>query len=199
MRFLIRLDNPGRYSPRDCRNLSRAAYESVRGLGADVGNLRVSSSAVELDLLLSNEANLANAIGALENMIGRVLTLRELDAQPTPLAKEEAVKLGLDLFDEERYWESHEALESAWRITTGDERETLQAFILLAASLVHLQKDELNVSLSIMRRALGKLPAQGGRYSSIDLDALKSRVNHMVTCGVPEFFKIGAEHDHDQS
>jgi len=168
-------------------------------LVADVGGLRVSSSAVELNLLLSNETNLAKAISALENGIGRLLTLRELDVQATPPAKEEAVKSGLDLFDEERYWESHEALESAWRITEGDEKETLRAFILLAASLVHLQKDELNVSLSIMRRALGKLPGQGGHYSSIDVDALKSRVNHIVTCGVPEFFKIRAEHDHDQS
>jgi len=73
-------------------------------LVADVGGLRVSSSAVELDLLLSNETNLAKAISALENGIGRLLTLRELDVQATPPAKEEAVKSGLDLFDEERYW-----------------------------------------------------------------------------------------------
>lgn len=57
MRFLVRLDDPGRYSLRDRGRLSGAAYEVVRNLEADVGNLRIRSSAVELDLLLANEEN----------------------------------------------------------------------------------------------------------------------------------------------
>jgi hypothetical protein len=190
MRYLIRLDNPGRYSPADRGRLSRTAYEAVCKLEADAGNLRVGSLAVELDLLLADEKNLQSAISALENSIGRLLTLRKLDVQPDPLGIAEAVRLGVDLFNEERYWESHEALESAWRTAIDVEKEILHALILIAASLVHLQKNEPQVTLSIMKRASLILSGEQGSYKGIDLDQLRANVNYMVTRNAPAFFKI---------
>lgn len=190
MRFLIRLNNPSRYSPVDRERLSRTGYEVVRNLEADVGNLRVSSFAVELDLLLVDEKNLQSAISALENSIGRLLTLRKLDVQPDPLGTAEAVRLGVDLFNEERYWESHEALESAWRTAIDVEKEILHALILIAASLVHLQKNDPQVTLSIMKRASLLLFDEQGSYEGIDLDQLRANINYMVTRNTPAFFKI---------
>lgn len=192
MRFLIRLDNPGRYSPPDRHELSRVAYDAVSNLDADVGNLRVSRSAVELDLLLDDEGNLQTAVSMLEKRIGRLLTLRKLDVAPDPVGGQEAVGLGVDLFNEERYWESHEALESAWLTATGVEKEILHAFILIAASLVHLQKNEADVSISIMKRARSILNGQRGNYAGIDLNQLKVTVDRMVAGNAPEFFKIFA-------
>ena len=192
MRFLIRLDNPGRYSPKDCRKLSKETFEAVRGFQADVGNLRISNCAVELDLLLNNENCLQNAVEALENKISRLLTLRKLDVQTKSVEREEAIRLGLDLFNEERYWESHEILEEIWRPVMGVEKEILHALILLAASLVHLQKDETSVSLSIMKRAHTILSGMHADYSGIELDELKVTLNQMVTENKPKFFKINA-------
>jgi hypothetical protein len=190
MRFLLRFENHGKYSPKDRKALSAAAFGAVRNFQADVGNLRVSSRAVELDLLLVNEDNLQNAIGALERTIGRLLTKRKLDVIEPFLEKSDAVRLGLDLFNEERYWESHEALESAWRLVTGEEKEILHGLILLDASLVHLQKDEPHVSLSIMNRALAIFSVMHGKYVGIDLDEVYSTINRMVGASAPQFFKI---------
>ncbi len=192
MRYLLRLKNEQRYLPTDRNRLSRLAYEAVRSFDADVGNLRVSKYAVELDLLLNSEASLEEAAKSLEKRLGALMTLRELDVAGPSLEKQEAVRLGVDLFNGERYWESHEALESAWRNSVGAEREFLQGIILAAAALVHLQKNERTVSLSVMKRAYEKLAGHQGRYFGIDVGDLKEKVNRILSTGKPEFIKIDA-------
>ena len=190
IRFLVRLANESKASPAEKRQLTKISYEAVHPFGADVGNLRVSAKAVELDLLLHTEKFLQESLKALEGKIGPILTLRQLDIATPPNEKAEAVRSGLDLFNEERYWESHEALESAWRGTTGEEKEILQGLILIAAALVHWQKNEKDVALSVMKRALDKLAAHSGDYFGIDIAALKSKVNELLAAGQPEFFRI---------
>lgn len=159
MRFLVRLANDGRFSPVEKRQLSRTAYDAVRDLGADIGNLRVSSKAVELDLLLNSETPLNDSLKALERKLGQVLTVRKLDVASVPIEKPEAIKMGLELFNEERYWESHEALESAWRVAAGDEKEILQGLILVAAAFVHSQKNEKEIAISVLKQASTSLVA----------------------------------------
>jgi predicted metal-dependent hydrolase len=190
MRFLVRLSNRHRASAADRKQLTRRAYESVRKLGADIGNLRVSSTAIELDLLLESETALQSAVEALENEMGPLLTLRKLDFESPKLEKEQAVKSGLDLFNQERYWESHEALESAWKTASGDEKEILQGLILIAAALVHWQKDERQVALSVLKRARDKLATHVTEYSGIDLNYLTNKIEKMLKAEEPEFFKL---------
>jgi hypothetical protein len=190
MRFLVRLQNGNGASPADRKHLSKAAYEAVRKFGADVGNLRVSSSAIEFDLLLDSESKLQDSLKVLENKIGRLLTLRKLDIEPSPIGNTEAIRLGIDLFNQERYWESHEALEAAWRRTSGDEKEILQGLILIAAALVHWQKNEKAVTLSVTKRARDKLAGHRAKYYGIDMAAVANRLNRILSTGMPEFFKL---------
>lgn len=190
MRFLVRLSNERKYLPADRERLTSLAYEAVRGLGGDVGNLRVSSSAVELDLLLDSKPALEKAVQALEVKIGPSVTVKQLDLANPPLGNTESIKLGLALFNEERYWESHEALEQAWRRITGSEKEILQGVILIAVALVHLQKNETDITVSIMRRAYDKLNPYDGEYFGVDISILKSHVARMLSAGRPDFFKI---------
>lgn len=190
MRFLVRLAHEGRISPAQKKDLSKIAYDAVRKFGVDIGNLRVSSKAVELDLLLTSEAPLKDSLKALELKFGRILTVRKLDVPSPPIEKNDAVKIGLDLFNEERYWESHEALESAWRVADGDEKEILQGLILISAALVHLQKNEKDIALSLLKRALDKLDPHDGKYLNVDITALKRKVAGSLAVGQPEFFRI---------
>lgn len=194
MRFLVRLSNERKYVPADRHRLTSLAYEAVRLLGGDIGNLRTSSSALELDLLIDSKANLDRAIQALEDKIGSLLTIRELDVETALMESAEAAKLGLALFNEERYWESHEALEAAWRKSSGSEKEILQGIILLAAALVHLQKSEQDITLSVMKRAYEKLEKYHTEHFGIDLSTLKEKVMGMISSGRPAFFKIEAKH-----
>ncbi len=198
MRFLVRLANRKGVTPAARKKLSKAAYDAVRGFGADVGNLRVSSSAIEFDLLLDSEDELRNSLKVLEEKMGSLLTLRKLDVQTPPISNEEAIALGFDLFNEERYWESHEALESAWRKAEGTEKEVLQGLILLAAALVHWQKNEKQVTLNVMKRAHDKLTSHRMEYFGVDIDSLNSKLEEMLSSGTPEFLKLASQ-DHRSS
>ena len=159
MRFLVRLSNGSKFAPKDARELTLLSYRAVKEFGGDVGNLRVSTSAVELDLLLKSKTNLESATKSLEKELGPLLTLRELDIPRPQRQAGDAIREGIQLFNEERFWESHEALESAWLTASGADKEILQGLILLAAALVHLQKNELTVTLSMMRRPKANCPA----------------------------------------
>ncbi|MFI5449161.1 MAG: DUF309 domain-containing protein [Candidatus Bathyarchaeia archaeon] len=190
MRYLIRLKNGIGAVPRDRRSLSYLAYDSVKGLGEDIGNLRISPSAVELDLLLDSPENLKSAIEILESKIGSSLTIRQLDTEMPQMEKGAALRLGLDLFNQERYWESHEALESVWLTAIGREKRLLQGLILAAAALVHLQKGEDDVALSILNRASEKFRNDKGSYSGIDIGKLEEIINSMLSSCKPAVFKL---------
>ena len=192
MRFLVRFANRAGAVPADRKQLSKDAYGRVRDFGADLGNLRVSSSAIELDLLLNTKDRLQESLNALERQIGPLLTIRQLDVPNPQVAMQEAINMGLDLFNQERYWESHEALESAWKMASGDEREILQGLILIAAALVHWQKNEKEVTLSVIKRARDKLESHRTEYCGVDLAKLTRRLDGILDAGKPEFFKINA-------
>ena len=189
MRFLVRLMNGHRFMPKDSRTLTLTAYDLIKSLGADVGNLRVSATAVELDILVPSKEVMDRSLTRLIKIFGESLTIRELDVPTQVPNPRRAVRDGIALFNEERYWESHESLEAAWRSATGVEREVLQGIILLAASLVHLQKDEHDIALSILKRADPKLPQQGTMFG-IDLSELKQRVKMILVDNRPAFFKL---------
>jgi len=169
--------------------LAKTMYDQIKALNSDVGNLRVSHAAVEFDLLAPSSDIMGLCLKNLAMSIGETLTIRELDVPAQTSTPARAVENGVELFNEERYWESHESLEAAWRNATNFERETLQGIILLAASLVHLQKDEPDVALSIIKRADVKLPQDGTLYG-IDLRKLKRRVEEILSASNPSFFKI---------
>jgi len=191
MRFLLRFSNAG-HTPGEVRALSSCAYDTVKAFGGDVGNLRVSSYAVEMDLLLSSKSKLQDAVHALESRLGHVLTLRELDVLGPQLEVNEEIGQGVELFNSERYWESHEALEYAWRKAAGPEKEVLQGVILVAAALVHLQKNEGKVALSIIERANNKLADKDAEYFGIDIENLRNEISRMLLSRKAEFVRIKA-------
>ena len=71
--------------------------------------------------------------------------------------KEQAISEGISYFNNERFWECHEILEGVWKNCNGNEKFLVQGLILVAAGLVHYQKDEDAICISIFNRALEKL------------------------------------------
>jgi len=139
---------------------------------------------------MKSKSVLQKATRELEGVLGPLLTVRELDTQAPQIESDEAIREGIELFNKERYWESHEALEIAWRQAVGSEKEILQSVILLAAALVHLQKNEIKVALGVLGRALEKLRRHQGEHFGIDIAGLTAHVAKMHANGRIEFFKI---------
>lgn len=66
---------------------------------------------------------------------------------------------GVELFNEGRFFDCHEAWETIWLNAEGIERELLHSMIQAAAALHHVQRGNLKGADSVGRRAIGKLAA----------------------------------------
>ena len=71
-------------------------------------------------------------------------------------------------------------MESAWKQSKGDEKELIQGLILVAAAFVHYQKDEDDICLSVLSRALEKLCDKSGQYCEINVDDVKQKIIEML-------------------
>ena len=69
-------------------------------------------------------------------------------------------------------------------------KRLLNGIILVAAALVHYQKNENEICLSIFCRALEKIGNATGKYHKIDIDALRNKISNMIRTGIIETFTI---------
>ncbi len=160
-RFLALFANDG-LTPREIPQITESLKNHLKknGLsGLRFGNIRVSSVSIQLDLFLDH-ASTTPAVALRVLREWRVLldfvdlSVDRYEGMDAPQILDEALKL----FNSERYWEFHEALETLWRSEVdGPRKDLLQGLILVAAALVHMQKNRDEVGLNIMRRALAKL------------------------------------------
>ena len=113
-RYLVRLANRKNYSPKQTLPLMIEFRKKVDSLGAVVKNMRVTEVAIEFDLYAGDKPAMEKAVEALSQEYGNVLLDRDLTAEETSFPtlykdKVETVKESVDLFNDQRYWECHEA------------------------------------------------------------------------------------------
>jgi predicted metal-dependent hydrolase len=187
MRYLVRLANSQGYTPRDVKML-QAEIRELLGSVDKIGNLRISTSAIEFDLF-AEQSDLKRSQSLLEAKISRVVTLRPIQSRVPARREEETLREGIDLFNQERFWEAHEILEEIWHPATGVERDIIQGLILTAAALVHYQKNEKAVCVSILGRAkekLGKLD----NFKGLDIKRLRAGIEQTLKDNMPKLLRI---------
>jgi uncharacterized protein len=187
MRYLVRLANNQGHSPKDVKMIQEKIRELL-GSEDKIGNLRISSSAIEFDLF-AEPADLKRPKGLLESMISPLLTLRSIDSRATSRRDHETLREGIDLFNQERFWEAHEALEEIWHPATGVDRDSIQGLILTAAAFVHYQKNENAVCLSILGRARDKLGVVDD-FKGLDIKRLKVGIEQALKDSMPKLLRI---------
>ncbi len=75
-----------------------------------------------------------------------------------------------ELFEEGRYWDSHEVLEGPWR-TSGS--PFYHGLILLASAWVHVGRENAHGIDAQLRKALDALEGVPGAYLGVDVEALR--------------------------
>ena len=183
----MRLDNNQAYAPKDVR-LLEAKIRELLGSADKIGNLRVSTTAIELDLFAA-PSDLGRTKSLLEGKISKVVTLRSLESRTSTRAEDEALREGIDLFNKERFWEAHEVLEEIWHPATGVDRDTIQGLILTAAALVHYQKDEKSVCVSVLGRAKEKLGTLD-QFKGLDIRSLRVSIEQILKDNMPMLLRI---------
>ena len=174
-RFMLHLKN-SKYLPKDATTILHDSRDLIYGITAVIRDCRVSSKFIELDISVhkNNLELLLEKLSAIgQNGDSRLIIEEEME-------KGQLVKDGISYFNNERFWECHEALEGAWKQTKGEEKELIQGLILVAAALVHYQKAEDDICLSVLGRALEKLHDKSGQYCRINVDDVKQKVIEML-------------------
>jgi len=171
LRFLIRVENDNK-----SKHVITKQRE-IQGLvhKGKVGNLRITSKALEFDLFVKNE----NELHEVENIFSKsakILTVKKLDIAPMALSKAQTMIEAKNLFNDERYWECHEILEGLWRVLKGDEKILVQAMILVCASFVHFQRNETAVAISMLQRYRSRLKWPDEFYEGVDMQKLRDGV-----------------------
>ena len=172
---MIHLKNSG-YLPHDASLLLKKADLLTSGLDAVVRDTRVSKKHLEFDVSIPKE-QLDLLVVKLES-IGKLDEARYLAEEN--IEKEEAIENGKFYFNNERFWECHEVLEGVWKKTYEGEKDLVQGMILVAAAFVHYQKNENEICLSIMNRAIEKLQNSTGIYYDINVDEFKRKTTEII-------------------
>lgn len=165
------------YNPQDASDLLHQSRDLSSGMNVTIRDTRVSRNFLEFDVSIKKEN--------LDEFLTKMKPLGELDhakhVVEEEIPKEEAIKDGISYFNDERFWECHEVLEGVWKNCYEGEKELVQGIILVAAALVHYQKNENEICISILKRALSKLSNSSGKYHNIDVDLLRNKVNEIIS------------------
>ena len=181
-RYLVRVANAKKYNRHQVRDVAKEFQDITRAYEVELTNFRVSEHAVEFDLFSDDIRSKLTALDAISSRIGNILTERDLGKVEPLQTKEVIVSEAVKLFNEQRYWECHEILESIWRIESNpDEKGAQQGAILAASLFLHAQKDEDSVCFGMVVRTLAKLSMwPGAKYFSLNISSLKKSLQDLL-------------------
>ena len=173
---MLHLKNSSNLDRKMAKDILRESRRLASDMDLILRDCRISKKYVELDTSIS-QSNLDELIEKL-SPIGHLDHAKHVVEEI--VEKEQAISEGISYFNNERFWECHEILEGVWKNCDGNEKFLVQGLILVAAGLVHYQKDEDGICISIFNRALAKLEKSEGKYHNIDIDKIKKIVTDMI-------------------
>ena len=94
--------------------------------------------------------------------------------RPLPIDAPAIVAEARRLFNEHRFWEVHEVLEGLWKELSGPEKDLVQGLILVAAALVHVQKNEWEPVWTMLADALRRIGSGRDDYYGWDIQKFRA-------------------------
>ncbi len=167
-RYLLHFKND-KYSPENCRELAHKARDLASGMNLSVRLARVATKFIEFDVAAEKED--LDALLETLSPIGEIDNVRHVVEEF--IEKEQGLDDGIFYFNNERFWECHEAFEGVWNQCYGREKELVQGIILVAVAFAHEQENEESIGVGMLRRALEKLGTSPSTYHSIDVDMIR--------------------------
>jgi predicted metal-dependent hydrolase len=186
-RYMIYLENNQSHTPKDASNLLNRARSLLSSSRVVIRDTRVSNLRIEFDTSIPDNNRIEEVIKEL-SLIAPISEYEHVVEKKLP--KEEAIKYARSLFNFQKYWSAHEVLESVWKTSHGKEKDLLNGIILVAAAFVHDEKNESDICISILKRAMKKLDNATGNYFEVDVDKLKHEIFRIIETGQIQRFGI---------
>jgi hypothetical protein len=187
-RYLLRVANKDGYSPTDVERVA-STIRKILGSRESASHFRVATNTLEFNMFARDEEELEDRKRRLTQSLFSIVNVKLLDTPLKIVDKEEALAEGVQLFNDERFWECHEVLEQAWHVSKGVERDAIQSIILTAAAFVHYQKGEEEICLSILRRARAKMTT-AKTYEKMDFQELITDIDGILDSEKIRLFKL---------
>jgi uncharacterized protein len=185
-RYILHLQNTAPYTSKEATLLLHKARELVEP-EASIRDARVSKRFIEFDISIPDDKDIGQIVRRIE-VIAPQASYEEI--MERYIEKDKSIMRAVQLFNDERYWEAHEALEHVWKNATGTEKEILNGIILVAAAFVHDEKDEQDICISILRRAKRKLDRTSDEYYGIDIIKIVELLSDIINTGYVRRFTI---------
>ena len=77
----------------------------------------------------------------------------------------------LILFNNQKWYEAHDAFEDIWNTLDGDERQIIQGILQVSVSQFHLSKGNLNGATILLGEGLGRIKNRTNINLGIDLES----------------------------
>ncbi len=184
-RYLLHFKNEG-HVPKHCRELAYKARDLASGMNISIRLARVATKFIEFDVA-SKKEDLDLLVQKL-SPIGTIDNVRHVFEEH--IEKEQGITDGIFYFNNERFWECHEAFEGVWLQCYGREKELVQGIILVAVAFAHKQENEESIGIGMLSRALEKLGTSPTVYHSIDVDRIRKKSVQMQQANKLTRFEI---------
>jgi len=171
---MLHFKNKG-YGPEHSHEIIYKARDLTSDMNVSVRVARIATKFVEIDVGVEKE-NLDTLVEKL-SPIGSIDNIRHVFEEK--IDKEQGIKDGIFYFNNERFWECHEAFEGVWKQCFGREKEIVNGIILFAVAFAHAQEDELSIGIGMLSRVLEKLGTSPSMYNSIDVDRIRHKAVEM--------------------
>jgi len=184
-RYLLHFKNE-KYTPEHSREIVHKARDLASDMNASVRLARIARKFVEFDVAIEKEdldllVEKLAPIGIIDNI--RHVVEEEIE-------KDQGIKDGIFYFNNERFWECHEAFEGVWKQCFGREKEMVQGIILVAVAFAHAQENDYKIGIGMLSRALEKLGTSPSMYHSIDVDRIRQKSVEMQQANSLTIFEI---------
>ena len=77
----------------------------------------------------------------------------------------------LNLFNNQKWYEAHDAFEDIWNTVDGDERQIIQGILQVSVSQFHLSKGNINGATILLGEGLGRIRNRINIDLGIDLES----------------------------
>ena len=77
----------------------------------------------------------------------------------------------LNLFNNQKWYEAHDAFEDIWNTVDGDERQIIQGILQVSVSQFHLTKGNINGATILLGEGLGRIKNRINIDLGIDLES----------------------------
>ncbi len=86
----------------------------------------------------------------------------------------------LNLFNNQEWYEAHDAFEEIWNTLDGDERQIIQGILQVSVSQFHLSRGNMNGAIILLGEGLGRIKNRTNINLGIDLETFCESLEELL-------------------